>query len=46
MNRLGRDETHQNMRENMRERRLWMWDTNFLRKSEGIVGVRKTTIHY
>jgi hypothetical protein len=28
----------------MRERRLWMWDANFLGKNEGAVGVRKTTI--
>jgi hypothetical protein len=41
-NGLGRDGTHQNMR----ERRLWMRDTNFLGKNEGAVGVRKTTIFY
>jgi hypothetical protein len=40
MNGLGRDETHQNMR----ERRLRMRDANFLVKNEGAVVVRKTTI--
>jgi hypothetical protein len=39
-NGLGMDETYQNMR----ERRLWMRDTNFLGKNEWAVGVRKTTI--
>jgi hypothetical protein len=37
MNGLGRNETHQNMRES----RLWMRDTNFLEKNDGAIGVKK-----
>lgn len=37
---MERDETHQNMK----ERRLWIRDANFLEKNEGAVGVRKPTI--
>jgi hypothetical protein len=39
-NGLGRDETHQNIREN----RLWMRDANFFGKNERAVGVRKNSI--